>query len=331
MTSFFSSEQGFAIRIALSLILSLFVVWKEGRKDGFSQERLFDNYLLTLLVASLFSRIFYGLQSRFLFPVLVKHVFYFWTPGFSPEGFIVGFIVGAIGLSFLYKWSIYRILDIYSLALSLGGAFIILALLEQVKFTSPLLLVAALLGFYFVFSYLRLRRIFSGLIFALFLILIVLLLNLFPESQNRGLLFNLGLVTIGTIILISRIKRISYMKRNLPAEFIHKLKGLLIQKDKRLEKQQKLLDLEDPYMQPGRADDNANDIDEAHLEDNLKVVSEANKDVVEKMSKSVKKALKKIDRGDYGVCERCGSPIDSARLEAYPEATLCSDCARKTE
>lgn len=331
MLSFFASEQGFAIQVILAFILSLFVVWKEGRKDGFSQEKLFDNYLLTLLIALLFSRIFFGLQSRFLFSAFVKHILYFWTPGLSLEGFIVGFVVGALSLSFLYKWSIYRILDIYSLALSLGGAFFILALLGRVKFTFPLLLVATLLGFYFVFSYMRLRRIFSGLISALFLILTVLLLNLFPGSPNRGLIFNLGLVTMSAALLISRVKRFSYMKRNLPAEFIHKLKGLLVQKDKRLEKQQKLLDLEDPYMQPGRADDNASDIDEAHLEDNLKTVSEANKDVVAKMSKSVKKALKKIDRGDYGICERCGSPIDSARLEAYPEATLCSDCARKTE
>ena len=41
----------------------------------------------------------------------------------------------------------------------------------------------------------------------------------------------------------------------------------------------------------------------------------------------VEAALKKIDDGTYGVCERCGKPISSARLEAKPASTFCIDCA----
>jgi RNA polymerase-binding protein DksA len=41
-------------------------------------------------------------------------------------------------------------------------------------------------------------------------------------------------------------------------------------------------------------------------------------------------ALRRIDDGAYGVCERCGQPIAAARLEARPTATTCIACASKT-
>lgn len=43
----------------------------------------------------------------------------------------------------------------------------------------------------------------------------------------------------------------------------------------------------------------------------------------------VEKALARIDRGEYGICESCGNDIPTARLDALPYATLCVDCARK--
>lgn len=36
-------------------------------------------------------------------------------------------------------------------------------------------------------------------------------------------------------------------------------------------------------------------------------------------------ALKRMDEGTYGVCERCGANIEPERLEALPYATLCLD------
>ena len=42
-------------------------------------------------------------------------------------------------------------------------------------------------------------------------------------------------------------------------------------------------------------------------------------------------ALARIDEGTYGMCERCGKPIDEERLEALPWATLCIDDKRKQE
>ena len=43
----------------------------------------------------------------------------------------------------------------------------------------------------------------------------------------------------------------------------------------------------------------------------------------------VEHALNKHAGGTYGLCESCGKPIASARLEAMPTARLCIDCASK--
>ncbi len=37
-------------------------------------------------------------------------------------------------------------------------------------------------------------------------------------------------------------------------------------------------------------------------------------------------ALEDARLGLYGICERCGRPINPERLEAIPEATLCVEC-----
>jgi len=38
-------------------------------------------------------------------------------------------------------------------------------------------------------------------------------------------------------------------------------------------------------------------------------------------------ALRRLDDGDYGHCERCGKQIAAGRLEARPTATTCIKCA----
>jgi RNA polymerase-binding protein DksA len=42
-------------------------------------------------------------------------------------------------------------------------------------------------------------------------------------------------------------------------------------------------------------------------------------------------ALMRIDAGTYGTCASCAKEIAPERLEAYPWAALCIDCARQAE
>lgn len=45
----------------------------------------------------------------------------------------------------------------------------------------------------------------------------------------------------------------------------------------------------------------------------------------------VERALERLDEGDYGICERCGTAIPAARLAAFPSATLCVNCKQLEE
>lgn len=52
---------------------------------------------------------------------------------------------------------------------------------------------------------------------------------------------------------------------------------------------------------------------------------------VQGMLRMVEDALRKLDAGTYGTCERCGEPIDVERLRALPFANLCIRCKAEQE
>ena len=47
--------------------------------------------------------------------------------------------------------------------------------------------------------------------------------------------------------------------------------------------------------------------------------------------KKISLALRRMDAGEYGLCSSCGLAIDSKRIEAYPYASECIDCATMDE
>lgn len=42
-------------------------------------------------------------------------------------------------------------------------------------------------------------------------------------------------------------------------------------------------------------------------------------------------ALRRMDEGTYGICERCGRPINEERLEAFPYVARCIECQSRIE
>jgi DnaK suppressor protein len=47
--------------------------------------------------------------------------------------------------------------------------------------------------------------------------------------------------------------------------------------------------------------------------------------------KSIQEALKRIERGEFGECIRCGEDINEKRLAAVPWATMCISCQEQAE
>lgn len=43
----------------------------------------------------------------------------------------------------------------------------------------------------------------------------------------------------------------------------------------------------------------------------------------------INEALEQLDMGIYGLCERCGKPIEPERLAVLSHTTVCSQCAQR--
>lgn len=69
-------------------------------------------------------------------------------------------------------------------------------------------------------------------------------------------------------------------------------------------------------------DENAQEVNS--YEDMLPVEYTLEKDLA-----NINRALEKIEKNIYGVCDNCGQAIDVKRLEVFPEAAICIQCANK--
>ena len=59
-------------------------------------------------------------------------------------------------------------------------------------------------------------------------------------------------------------------------------------------------------------------------------ILEAIGETAESELQQIERALRRIDTGTYGVCDRCAKPIGAARLKVVPYTVHCMDCALDT-
>ena len=71
-------------------------------------------------------------------------------------------------------------------------------------------------------------------------------------------------------------------------------------------------------------------LDQAYMESEADV-SLLLKEREGRLMKKITSALKKLDEGNFGVCEKCGRGISEERLKARPMAVLCIKCKKKQE
>ncbi len=50
-----------------------------------------------------------------------------------------------------------------------------------------------------------------------------------------------------------------------------------------------------------------------------------------KLIHKIQEAIKRLDDGEFGICEECGEEIGVARLKARPVTTLCVSCKARQE
>jgi DnaK suppressor protein len=51
------------------------------------------------------------------------------------------------------------------------------------------------------------------------------------------------------------------------------------------------------------------------------------KEILEKRLEKINKALEKIEKGNYGICEKCLNPIEPERLKIDLAVTTCKKCS----
>lgn len=102
--------------------------------------------------------------------------------------------------------------------------------------------------------------------------------------------------------------------------FIRKQKKILQKELKRLDEQYKITR---KFPEYGTSEDeNAQEVEKIQENSGLQKN-------IKNLIRETKKALAKIDKASYGICEACKIPIEQGRLKAYPAADLCVTCAGK--
>ncbi len=110
---------------------------------------------------------------------------------------------------------------------------------------------------------------------------------------------------------------------------IKTIKRYLETKRREIENRLKTIRQEDPFAHNRPLPNAASDDDAAEFSGHER--AEALRRETTRIQAKIKKALAKIGVGTYGKCEKCGQPIDAARLEVMPMADLCFECERKQE
>ncbi len=108
-----------------------------------------------------------------------------------------------------------------------------------------------------------------------------------------------------------------------------KIKDVLERQRKMILSQIERIKSNDPFSSGDRSTSNEAGDDVSEIEGHDR--SLALRQELSKMLDEVKKALSKVGVGTYGKCENCGLPIEPARLQIKPMATLCMSCEMKKE
>ncbi len=333
-------KQGIFLLIAI--ITSSYLFWREGIRRKFEEEALFDFVLVTLVGGIVGGRVFYFLFEQNLTTQNLLQLFKVWQGGgmLWYGALVGGFITGSIFADYNH-WDLKKIWDTAVPALVLGQAIGLLP-------TYPLESLSFLILF-ILFNYTRKGEFAVGFQVAVYLIttsLVRFLAEFFRLEKTFFLGVNLNQV-LSIVFLILGVVGLRWVyegsKRDLREDLkefkmrikfpripLEKFKKQLRREKRKLERQQQRLKEDDPLFEPGRTHSNPEMVAEAEEEIGHRRFA-AIREAVKVRSTQVKQALSRMKKGKYGACEKCGKPIDPARLKVDPSITLCLDCQEKKE
>lgn len=110
-------------------------------------------------------------------------------------------------------------------------------------------------------------------------------------------------------------------------EFIEKMKTILLADKVRLQKELSKYNgtnenNETAFPDYGDSEED-NALEVADYETNLSIGTD-----LQKSYRDVESALKRIEKGEYGICKYCKKPIEEKRLIARPTSSACITCKK---
>ena len=139
---------------------------------------------------------------------------------------------------------------------------------------------------------------------------------------------------ISNIIVISFSFIGLYMnvqKVQIDKEFTEKMKNILLEEKKRLEKELAKFTTKNPHVNDDyeatypeygdKSDENAQEITQYLANKPLEMT-------LEKSLRDVNKALKRMGEGTYGICKYCDKPMEKKRIQARPTSSACVSCKK---
>ncbi len=348
----------FGLFVVLAVITASFVVWREGVRKHFDEEKLIE-MLLILAFSGLIGARAYYLLTHFKDFLTISPVYWFFIfhfPGLSFWGSIMGGAVGLWYFSKKEKLNFWSLGDCMVLGLALGeaigrlGAFLsgsaygtvtklpwAVSIIGLVGKRHPVQIyesLAALIIFVGIMKMIRIAkekkwREGSVLTFYLFFLsLSKFSLEFFRGDSVYWKGYQVDQIVSLIFIVLSVI--LIYHMFKFPLNILKPIEDHL--KKEKVETEQRMAKLakEDPFEDTDRLMDNAAIDTEVKEQEGHERISAIKLELSRNLVR-IRKALTKIKIGKYGLCENCGKMIDTDRLAVMPTAEFCLECEKKKE
>ena len=119
--------------------------------------------------------------------------------------------------------------------------------------------------------------------------------------------------------------------KNFDPKFIEQIKENMTEEKERLEKELAGFTTKNPHVADDydasypeygdKSDDNAQEVERYTVRKPLEIA-------LEKSLRDVNNSLKRIEKGNYGICKYCDEPIEEKRLLARPTSSACVSCKK---
>src|SRR3989338_1305463 len=112
--------RSYGIFLVLAFLVGTFLLWREGKKQGYNEDKLFDLSVLCILTGFVGSSLYYILINWGYYSARLSSVLKIWEGGLSLDGALIGGFIGLWWFNQRNKWPFFQVADFAVLAASLG-------------------------------------------------------------------------------------------------------------------------------------------------------------------------------------------------------------------